>query len=46
MRFLLIIRHGRKRGEVVASDRPTAQDVARFWRFHGFKVRIFDRWRR
>ena len=45
MRFLLIIRLGKKRAEVVAPNRFTAEDAAYFYRQIGFKVRIFDRWR-
>jgi hypothetical protein len=44
MRFLLIIRHGNKRGKVVASDLLTARHAARFWRLAGFGVRVVDRW--
>lgn len=44
MRFLLIIRLGRNKAEVIAPNRSDAEDAAYFYRQAGFKVRIFDRW--
>ena len=45
MRFIIIVRQGRNRlAPITAQDRPTAEDIAFFWRAAGFKVRIFDRW--